>query len=97
MLNNLESISKFVGRWAGLLLTVGAIYASGPFTLMDQGLRLGGAIGLAVVVMLLTRPLANQFKNISEPMRIFLWAVDLMVLFAFLATLANFALVYESF
>ena len=97
MLDKLESRSKFVGRWAGLILTIGAIYASGPFDIMDQGLRLGGAIGLAVVVLMLTRPLANQFKNLSETVKLVLWAVDLIVLAAFVATLVNFAQVYESF
>ncbi|MEE2760485.1 MAG: TRAP transporter fused permease subunit [Pseudomonadota bacterium] len=97
MLDRLETVLRLVGRWAGLILSVGAIYASGPFPLMDQGLRLGGAIGLAVIVLLLTRPLAKQFKNISETMKLILWVVDLVVLVAFLATLVNFAQVYESF
>lgn len=97
MLDRLEIVSGAVSRWAGLILVLGAIYAAGPFPLMDQGLRLGGAIGLSVVVLILSRPLANQFVSSSESMRLGLWAFDLAVLFAFLATLVNFALVYESF
>ena len=97
MLRNLEFGSSIVRRMAGILLSFGAIYVAGPFPIMDQGLRLGGAIGLAVVVMLLTHPLANQFKNTPEPVKLLLWMVDLVILFGFIATLINFAQVYESF
>ncbi len=86
-----------IGRWAGFILSCGAVWAAGPFPVMNQGLRLGGAIGLAVVVILLTRPLARQFPGASARLRTSLWIVDLAVLVGFIFTLFNFFEIYESF
>ncbi len=86
-----------IGRWAGFILSCGAVWAAGPFPVMNQGLRLGSAIGLAVVVILLTRPLAGQFPGSSARLRTSLWIVDLVVLIGFIFTLFNFFEIYESF
>ena len=58
MLDKFDTVMCHIGLWVGLALAAGAIYGAGPFPILDQGTRLGGAIGAGVVVMLTTRPLA---------------------------------------
>ncbi|HJO85873.1 MAG TPA: TRAP transporter large permease subunit, partial [Rhodospirillales bacterium] len=58
--------------------------------------RLGGAIGSAVVITLVLKPLAKEFGGDSENKRILLWIIDVVILIGFLFTLFNFAEVYES-
>lgn len=96
MLARFEKFADRIGLSVGVILAVGALIVAGPFPLVPQGLRLGGAIGAAAIILLLTRPLAGQFGNISGSLRASLWAVDIAVLAGFVYTLFNFADVYES-
>ncbi|MFP6736878.1 MAG: TRAP transporter fused permease subunit [Rhodospirillales bacterium] len=96
MLDKFDAVMRHIGMWVGLALAAGAIYGAGPFPILDQGVRLGGAIGAAGVIMLITRPLAGQFGALSDGRRILLWIVDLVLLFGFLFTLFNFSTIYES-
>ena len=96
MLDKFEIVMRQAGLWVGFVLAVGALYGAGPFPFLDQGVRLGGAIGAGVIIMLTTRPLAKQFGEIPNSLRMLLWAVDLVVLVGFIFTLFNFAEIYES-
>ena len=96
MLDKFEKAMWQLGLWVGFVLAAGAIYGAGPFPFLDQGVRLGGAIGAGVVIMLTTRPLAKQFGEISDTLRTLLWAFDMVVLVGFIFTLFNFATIYES-
>ena len=96
MLDKFEKAMWQLGLWVGFVLAAGAIFGAGPFPFLDQGVRLGGAIGAGVVIMLTTRPLAKQFGEISDTLRTLLWAFDMVVLVGFIFTLFNFATIYES-
>ena len=96
MLDKFEKAMWQLGLWVGFVLAAGAIYGAGPFPFIDQGVRLGGAIGAGVVIMLTTRPLAKQFGEISDTLRTLLCAFDMVVLVGFIFTLFNFATIYES-
>ena len=90
MLDKFDTVMRHIGMWVGLALAAGAIYGAGPFPILDQGVRLGGAIGAAGVIMLITRPLAGQFGALSDGRRILLWIVDLVLLFGFLSPCSIF-------
>ena len=97
MLDKFEFFMKQVGLWVGFVLAAAAIYGAGPFPFIEQGIRLGGAIGSAVIITLALKPLANEFGGRSQrPGRTLLWIVDIVILFGFIFTLFNFAEVYES-
>ncbi|MBT4937696.1 MAG: hypothetical protein HON14_01085, partial [Rhodospirillaceae bacterium] len=96
MLTKFESFMRQIGLWVGFVLAVAAIYGAGPFPFIEQGVRLGGAIGSAVIITLMLKPLANEFGGESPNRRMFFWVIDLIILFGFLFTLLNFAEVYES-
>ena len=96
MLAEFEKIINRIGLSVGIVLAVGALIVAGPFPLVPQGLRLGGSIGAAAIILLLTKPLAGQFGVISGRLRAMLWGVDIAVLIGFVFTLVNFAEVYES-
>ena len=85
-----------LGLIIGLILAVTAIYGAGPFPYIEQGVRLGGAIGASVIIMLTLNPLAKQFGRGITSRRLFLWAVDIVILVGFIYTLLNFSEVYES-
>ena len=86
MLDKFEIVMRQAGLWVGFILAVGALYGAGPFPFLDQGVRLGGAIGAGVMIMLTTRPLAKQFGEIPNSLTMLLWAVDLVVLVGFIFT-----------
>jgi TRAP transporter 4TM/12TM fusion protein len=96
MLTKFESFMRQIGLWVGFVLAAAAIYGAGPFPFIEQGIRLGGAIGTAVIITLALKPLANEFGGESAKRRIILWVIDIAVLFGFIFTLFNFAEVYES-
>ncbi|HJO87149.1 MAG TPA: TRAP transporter fused permease subunit [Rhodospirillales bacterium] len=96
MIDKFELFMRQIGLWIGFVLAAAAIYGAGPFPFIDQGLRLGGAIGSAVVITLSLKPLAKEFGGSSEFRRLFLWLIDIVILFGFIFTLFNFAEVYES-
>ena len=79
-----------------LVLAVGAIYGAGPFPFIEQGVRLGGAIGAAVIVTLTLKPLAKEFGRGDVVRRTVFWLIDTTLLICFIFTLFNFAEVYES-
>ncbi|MEE2661996.1 MAG: TRAP transporter fused permease subunit [Pseudomonadota bacterium] len=85
-----------VGLIFALILAVAAIYGAGPFPFIEQGIRLGGAIGAAVIVTLTLKPLANEFGKGKPARRAILWLIDSVFLICFVFTLFNFAEVYES-
>ena len=78
-----------LGLIIGLILAVTAIYGAGPFPYIEQGVRLGGAIGASVIIMLTLNPLAKQFGRGITSRRLFLWAVDIVILVGFIYTLLN--------
>ena len=96
MLDNFEKFMRQVGLWIGFVLAAAAIYGAGPFPFIEQGIRLGGAIGSAVIIMLTLKPLAKEFGGESSSKRLILWIVDVAILIGFIFTLFNFAEVYES-
>ena len=85
-----------IGLWLGLILSIGAIYGAGPFPFLDQGIRLGGAIGAGVIITLTSKPLAQQLGVSNNKARLFFWVIDFLILFGFLLTLKNFSEIYES-
>ncbi|MBT7956796.1 MAG: TRAP transporter fused permease subunit [Rhodospirillaceae bacterium] len=85
-----------IGLWVGFVLAAAAIYGAGPFPFIEQGIRLGGAIGSAVIITLVLKPLAKEFGGDSHNKRLLLWIIDVAILIGFLFTLFNFAEVYES-
>jgi TRAP transporter 4TM/12TM fusion protein len=96
MLDKFELFMKQIGLWVGFVLAAVAIYGAGPFPFIEQGIRLGGAIGTAVVITLTLKPLAKEFGGDSLLRRKLLWLVDIVLLIGFIFTLFNFAEVYES-
>jgi hypothetical protein len=66
MLDKFEIFANRAGLSVGLILAIGALIVAGPFPLVPQELRLGGSIGAAAIILLLTRPLAGQFGKISR-------------------------------
>jgi TRAP transporter 4TM/12TM fusion protein len=96
MLDKFESFMRQIGLWVAFVLAAAAIYGAGPFPFIEQGIRLGGAIGSAVIITLALKPLAKEFGGNSNSRRLLLWIVDLIILFGFIFTLFNFAEVYES-
>ncbi len=96
MLDKFEVFMRHMGLWIGFVLATAAIYGAGPFPFIEQGIRLGGAIGSAVIITLVLKPLAKEFGGDSEKKRLLLWIVDVVILVGFLFTLFNFAEVYES-
>lgn len=91
-----ELAIKKIGLWLGLVLSVGAIYGAGPFPFLDQGIRLGGAIGAGVIITLTSKPLAQQFRTSNVKTRLCFWLIDFVLLFGFVLTLINFSEIYES-
>lgn len=85
------------GRWLAFLLAMASIYVAGPFPLVDEGLRLGGGIAVAVVIVLLHHPLAKSFDQAPGAVRSLLWVVDLFLLVSFLYTVQHFFKTYEGF
>ncbi len=85
-----------LGFISALVLAVGAIYGAGPFPFIEQGVRLGGAIGAAVIVTLTLKPLAKEFGRGDVVRRSVFWLIDTTLLTCFIFTLFNFAEVYES-
>ena len=85
-----------IGLIFAIVLAVAAIYGAGPFPFIEQGVRLGGAIGSAVIVTLTLKPLAREFGRGIPARRIFFWALDTLFLVCFIFTLFNFSEVYES-
>ena len=96
MVNKFENLIEKLGFSVAFLLAVVAIYGAGPFPYLEQGFRLGGAIGSAVIIILTLKPLAKEFGKDSVRRRLIFWAVDILILIGFLLTLFNFAEVYES-
>lgn len=96
MLDRFEELMRQIGLWVGFVLAAAAIYGAGPFPFIDQGVRLGGAIGSAVIIMLTLKPLAKEFGGGSSSRKLILWGVDIAILIGFIYTLFNFATVYES-
>lgn len=96
MVDRFEKVVEKVGFSVAFILAIVAIYGAGPFPYLEQGIRLGGAIGSAVIIILTLKPLAKQFEVNSVRWRIILWAIDIAILIGFLFTLINFAEVYES-
>jgi TRAP transporter 4TM/12TM fusion protein len=96
MLDKFELFMRQIGLWVGLVLAAGAIYGAGPFPFIEQGIRLGGAIGSAVLITLALKPLAKEFGGDSHNKRLILWIIDVVILIGFIFTLFNFAEVYES-
>ncbi len=96
MIDKFQLFMRQIGLWIGFVLACAAIYGAGPFPFIEQGIRLGGAIGSAVVITLVLKPLAKEFGGDSENKRILLWIIDVVILIGFLFTLFNFAEVYES-
>jgi TRAP transporter 4TM/12TM fusion protein len=97
MLAKFDHLMTGIGRWLALLLALAAIYVAGPFPLVDEGLRLGGAMAVGVVIMLLHHPLAHKFKHASTGVKSLLWLVDMALLVGFLFTVNNFFATYEGF
>ncbi|MBT4939570.1 MAG: TRAP transporter fused permease subunit, partial [Rhodospirillaceae bacterium] len=96
MLDKFELFMRQIGLWVGFVLAAAAIYGAGPFPFIEQGIRLGGAIGSAVIITLVLKPLAKEFGGDSHNKRLLLWIIDVAILIGFLFTLFNFAEVYES-
>jgi len=96
MLDKFELIMRKLGLIIGLILAVVAIYGAGPFPYIEQGVRLGGAIGASVMIILTLNPLAKQFGGGIKSRRLFLWMIDVIILVGFIYTLLNFSEVYES-
>lgn len=97
MLAKFDAFVTGIGRWLAFLLALAAIYVAGPFPLVDEGLRLGGAMAVAVVIMLLHHPLAHKFENAPTGIRSLLWLVDMALLIGFLFTVRHFFATYEGF
>ncbi len=97
MLAKFDAFMTGAGRWIGVVFSGLAIYIAGPFPLVGQGERLGLAVGLAVVITLLTNPLAKKYHGAPGAVRALLWMVDLVLLVGFLFTLNRFLTTYESF
>ena len=95
-IDKFELAIKKMGLWLGLVLSIGAIYGAGPFPFLDQGIRLGGAIGAGVIIVLTSKPLAQQLGVSNNKSRLFFWLIDLLILFGFVLTLINFSEIYES-
>ncbi|MEC7490762.1 MAG: TRAP transporter fused permease subunit [Pseudomonadota bacterium] len=96
MIDKFELMMKRLGLGIGLILAAVAIYGAGPFPYIEQGVRLGGAIGASVMIMLTLNPLAKEFGRGIRSRRLFLWTVDIVILIGFIYTLLNFSEVYES-
>ena len=96
MVDKYEFCMQKIGLFFSLLLAAAAIYGAGPFPFIEQGVRLGGAIGSAVIVTLTLKPLAKEFGRGLPVRRAFLWAIDTVLLVCFVFTLFNFSEVYES-
>ncbi len=96
MLDKFELFMRQIGLWIGFVLAAAAIYGAGPFPFIEQGIRLGGAIGSAVMITLALKPLAKEFGGDSYNRRLVLWIIDIVILIGFIFTLFNFAEVYES-
>ena len=96
MIDKFELIMKRLGLGIGLILAAVAIYGAGPFPYIEQGVRLGGAIGASVMIMLTLNPLAKEFGRGIRSRRLFLWTVAIVILIGFIYTLLNFSEVYES-
>ncbi len=96
VIDKFENIMRQLGLWVGFVLATAAIYGAGPFPFIDQGLRLGGAIGSAVIIVLTLNPLAKEFGGASSARRSLLWVFDSAIMIGFVFTLFNFAEVYES-
>jgi len=96
MLDKYEFAMRQIGLIFAIVLAVAAIYGAGPFPFIEQGVRLGGAIGSAVIVTLTLKPLAREFGRGIPARRIFFWALDTLFLVCFIFTLFNFSEVYES-
>ena len=79
-----------IGRWLAFLLALASIYIAGPFPLVDEGLRLGGGMAIAVVIVLLHHPLAKKFDAAPNIIKLLLWIVDLILLVAFLYTVRQY-------
>ena len=62
--SRIERLFKGVGGWIALLLALFAMYTSG-IALFDEGALRGGVIGMSAVIILLTRPLAAIYNNVS--------------------------------
>jgi TRAP transporter 4TM/12TM fusion protein len=85
-----------IGLWVGFVLATAAIYGAGPFPFIDQGVRLIGVLGSAVIITLTLKPLAKEFGGQSDTKKLFLWIIDLCILLGFFFTLFNFAQIYQS-
>ena len=96
MLDKYEFVMQQIGLLFAIVLAVAAIYGAGPFPFIEQGVRLGGAIGSAVIVTLTLKPLAKEFGRGIPARRTFFWALDTVFLVCFIFTLFNFSEVYES-
>ena len=96
MIDKYELCMQKVGLFFSFILAVAAMYGAGPFPFMEQGIRLGGAIGSAVIVTLTLKPLAKEFGRGLPLRRACLWAIDTVFLVCFIFTLFNFSEVYES-
>ena len=96
VIDKFENIMRQIGLWVGFVLAIAAIYGAGHFPFIDQGLRLGGAIGSAVIIVLTLNPLAKEFGGASSARRSLLWVFDSAIMIGFVFTLFNFAEVYES-
>ncbi|GAH01203.1 unnamed protein product, partial [marine sediment metagenome] len=97
MLAKFEHFMMSIGRWLAFLLAVASIYVAGPFPLVDEGLRLGGGMAVAVVIMLLHNPLAKRIEGGPVGVKTLLWAVDLALLIGFLYSVQHFFETYEGF
>jgi len=97
VLEKIDGVMTGVGRWLAFSLAVASIYVAGPFPLVDEGLRLGGGIAVAVVIILLHNPLAHKFSAAPRNIKGLLWLFDLILLAAFLYTVDHFFKTYEGF
>ena len=97
MLAKFDGFMTGIGRWLAFLLAVASIYVAGPFPLVDEGLRLGGGMAVAVVIILLHNPLAKKFGTAPNSVKSLLWLVDLILLVGFLYTVRHFFKTYEGF
>jgi hypothetical protein len=68
-----------IGLWVGFVLATAAIYGAGPFPFIDQGVRLIGVLGSAVIITLTLKPLAKEFGGQSDTKKLFLWIIDFSV------------------
>ena len=87
MLDKYEFVMQQIGLLFAIVLAVAAIYGAGPFPFIEQGVRLGGAIGSAVIVTLTLKPLSKEFGRGIPARRTFFWALDTVFLVCFIFTL----------